>query len=126
MPALEPNPRPFSTRDPDPPRTKNPSMSDFAPGLIPPPQSSTPIDELRARVESILTVFDDPHCTHLDIPDWVRRATSVHPGFFKRQFTVRNLIRAMRDSAASLGLADGERYVLDAVCACAAFAAGLC
>ena len=94
-------------------------MSDFAPGLIPPPQASTPIDDLRSRVESILAVFDDPHCTHLDIPDWVRRATSVHPGFFRRQFTVRNLIGVMRDSAASLGLADGERYVLEAVCACA-------
>ena len=119
MPALEPNPRPFSTWDPDPPRTQAPSISDFVPGLIPLAQTSTPIDHLRARVESILTVFDDPRCTYLDIPDWARRATSVHPGFFKRQFTVRNLISAMRDSAASLGLADGERYVLEAVCTCA-------
>ncbi|KAM5541915.1 hypothetical protein V8D89_004225 [Ganoderma adspersum] len=93
-------------------------MSDFVPGLIPPLQTSTPIDDLRARIESILTVFDDPHCAPQDIPDWVRRVTSAHPRFFRRQFTVCNFIRAMRNSAAALGLADGEWYVLEAVCAC--------
>ncbi|KAI1792813.1 hypothetical protein LXA43DRAFT_1060492 [Ganoderma leucocontextum] len=90
----------------------------FFPSLMPPPtfESTQAIEALRARVDTILTVFDDPRYAHLDIPDWVHRATIHMP--LGHHFSVRNLIRAMRDTADDLGLVDGERYVLTAVCMC--------
>ncbi|KAI1786443.1 hypothetical protein LXA43DRAFT_897927 [Ganoderma leucocontextum] len=112
------DPGPHSNLDPSqvPHAQQAPPISAFVPVLTSSSPASTPIDDLRARVEAILNVFDDPRYAHLDIPDWVHRATSY--GAVKHNFTVRSLIRAMRDAAADLGLAEGERYVLAAVCAC--------
>ncbi|PIL26590.1 hypothetical protein GSI_12348 [Ganoderma sinense ZZ0214-1] len=72
---------------------------------------------LRTRAAHHLMVFDDPRYAHLDVPSWVRRAA---PQVHHVRVTVRGLIGAMCDGAAELGLADGERYVLETVCACAA------
>ena len=72
---------------------------------------------LRHLVEEYLRVFDEPLCQHLDIPSWVH---TVSPSAASGDlFTARKLIRAMYNTAADLGLDDGERYVLSAVCSCA-------
>ncbi|KAI1782908.1 hypothetical protein LXA43DRAFT_931991 [Ganoderma leucocontextum] len=112
------DPGPHSNLDPSqvPHAQQAPPISAFVPVLTSSSPASTPIDDLRARVEAILDVFDDPRYAHLDIPDWVHRATSY--GTVRHAFTVRSLIRAMRDAAADLGLAESERYVLAAVCSC--------
>nr|VWO99194.1 Polyamine oxidase (EC [Ganoderma boninense] len=72
---------------------------------------------LRIRVADILAVFDDPRYAHLDVPDWVPRAA---PLAHHVRPTIRGLINAVCDAAAELGLLEGERYVLETVCACAA------
>ena len=71
---------------------------------------------LRAQVADILTVFNDPRFASLDTPEWVYRPS---PLAHHARITVRGLVRALREIGADLGLVDGERYVLTAVCACA-------
>ncbi|KAI1794483.1 hypothetical protein LXA43DRAFT_997405 [Ganoderma leucocontextum] len=95
-------------------------MADVRPDSTPlsSPITSTTIETLRARVAYFLMVFHDPRYAHLDVPDWVHRVTP-HWVPEENKFTVRNLIRTMCDTAAALDLAEGERYVLAAVCACA-------
>ncbi|KAI1783520.1 hypothetical protein LXA43DRAFT_1102434 [Ganoderma leucocontextum] len=83
----------------DPPQVPHPlipPMSNLGPGL-----TSSP--------SLLLTPVNEMH--------WVRRVTPN--GAIRHGFTVRKFIRVMRDTASNLGLVDGERYVLDAVCACA-------
>ncbi|KAM5539554.1 hypothetical protein V8D89_006663 [Ganoderma adspersum] len=107
IPESAASPLPSDDSDPQVPS----SVTDPAPA----PSSDSDLDlaTLRARVSHLLTVFDDPRYAPLDVPDWVRRTGAPHS-----RITVRGLVRAMCDAARELGLADGERYVLDAVCAC--------
>ena len=100
----------------DPAQDSRMSMAD----MVRDSTSPITIETLRARVASFLTVFDDPRYVHLDVPDWVRRATPhCDASADDHGFTVRNLIRAMCDTTAALDIPEGERYVLVTVCACA-------
>ena len=96
-----------------------PLMSTFVPVLVSSSPASPPINELRARAEATLKIFDEPGYAHFDIPGWAHRAAPHRVFHWEHPFTVRTLIRVMRDTATDLGLTEGERYVLAAVCACA-------
>ncbi|KAI1785146.1 hypothetical protein LXA43DRAFT_1100654 [Ganoderma leucocontextum] len=109
---------PSESDPPQVPHPLTPPMSNLGPGGSSSPSLLlTPVNERRAHVEVILSIFDDPRYAHLDLPDWVRRVTPN--GAVRHGFTARKFIRVMRDTASNLSLVDGERYVLDAVCACA-------
>ena len=99
-----------STANPStPPADSDTSQSNLSPSLI------CELATLRAQVADILTVFDNPRFASLDTPEWVYRASPLP---HHACVTVRGLVRALREAAADFGLADGERYVLTAVCAC--------
>ena len=106
--AASPSQAPPSDDDSDPQVPA--SATDTFPSPSPSFNSYLGLARLRARASHLLTVFDDPRFAPLDVPDWARRCHA--------RITVRGLVQAMCAAAQELGLADGERYVLDAVCAC--------
>ena len=106
--AASPSQAPPSDDDSDPQVPA--SATDTFPSPSPSFNSYLGLARLRARASHLLTVFDDPRFAPLDVPDWARRCHA--------RITVRGLVQAMCTAAQELGLADGERYVLDAVCAC--------
>ena len=87
------------------------------------PAEQDKFENLYRRAQDHLGVFDDPRYSHLDAPHWVTR---VWPktALGGARFTVRNVVKAMYDTAADLGLdrlgPGGGQYVAAAICACAA------
>ena len=92
----------------------DPQVPASAIDTLPPPSplsnSDPDLATLRSRASHLLTVFDEPRFAPLDVPDWT--------GWCYAHITVRGLVQMMCAAARELGLVDGERYVLDAVCAC--------
>ncbi|KAM5539552.1 hypothetical protein V8D89_006661 [Ganoderma adspersum] len=107
------------TDDTPPGDTVYPGIGHAVQAILTSPAEQDKFENLYRRAQEHLNVFDDPRYSHLDTPRWVTtavRGTSL--------FTVRNVVKAMYDTAADLGLdrlgPGGRRYVAAAICACAA------
>lgn len=78
------------------------------------------VENLYAQAQKHLKIFDNELYASLDIPEWVSRVsshTALQPIY--RGFTVRKLVDTMYRTAEDLGLEDGKKYVMAAVCSCA-------
>ena len=111
------------TGDTPPDDTVYPGIGHTVQAILTSPAEQDKFENLYRRAQEHLNVFDDPRYSHLDAPHWVAR---VWPKTALRstRFTVRNVVKAMYDTAADLGLdrlgPGGGRYVAAAICACAA------
>ncbi|KAM5539566.1 hypothetical protein V8D89_006675 [Ganoderma adspersum] len=110
------------TGDTPPDDTVYPGIRHTVQTILASPAEQDKFENLYRRAQEHLNVFDDPRYSHLDTPQWVTR---VWPktALCGTRFTVRNVVKAMYDTAADLGFdrlgPGGRRYVAAAICACA-------
>ncbi|KAM5539553.1 hypothetical protein V8D89_006662 [Ganoderma adspersum] len=108
-----------------------PGVGHAVQAILTSPSEQDTFENLHRRAHEHLKVFDDPRYTPLDTPLWVTRVwpENLKASVRMRQgtgFTVRNVVKAVYDTAEDLGLdrlgsgSGGRRYVAAAICACAA------
>ncbi|KAI9059253.1 hypothetical protein FKP32DRAFT_1173969 [Trametes sanguinea] len=88
---------------------------DIAIGII---NSSLTDDELSELAQVHLSVLESPTHGIYNKPGWVENLKKAME--FETSYTTASMIRAMYDTASTVRLPSGARYVSAAVCACAA------